>query len=305
MCGQYARVLTRAFCASFKPRRWHTLSAIARMIPPTKIAEAISSGRYMPTATSIGLLTCIMMDRETHQNTDEHQRPRHIAADDALRESNIIAGGTGLGDRALPAPQAGLMALLAQGIVGGNMPWPLVLVGILMGFAIIMMQVRSPMLVAVGMYLPLETTSAIFVGGIIRAIAERMSQRRALNEAQKARVENSGVFDSIGPDRRRGAARAWLGRTAVQAHLEECANRNDTSVLHNRHRRHDRPRARHDIDPAAERRQSRRAGPARSNDVKSFDAPFCGARLTAVPLTLSGADAPSARGSQPRFFDLR
>ena len=115
-----------------------------------------------------------------------------------LHESNIIAGGTGLGDRALPAPQAGLMALLAQGIVGGNMPWPLVLVGILMGFAIIMMQVRSPMLVAVGMYLPLETTSAIFVGGIIRAIAERMSQRRALNEAQKARVENSGVLTASG-----------------------------------------------------------------------------------------------------------
>jgi uncharacterized oligopeptide transporter (OPT) family protein len=115
-----------------------------------------------------------------------------------LHESNIIAGGTGLGDRALPAPQAGLMALLAQGIVGGNMPWPLVLVGILLGFAIIMMQVRSPMLVAVGMYLPLETTSAIFVGGIIRAIAERMSQRRALNEAQKARVENSGVLTASG-----------------------------------------------------------------------------------------------------------
>jgi putative OPT family oligopeptide transporter len=115
-----------------------------------------------------------------------------------LHESNIIAGGTGLGDRALPAPQAGLMALLAQGIVGGDMPWPLVLVGILMGIAIIMMQVRSPMLVAVGMYLPLETTSAIFVGGIIRAIADRASRRRGLNEAQKARVENSGVLTASG-----------------------------------------------------------------------------------------------------------
>ncbi len=50
------------------------------------------------------------------------------------------AGGTGFGDRQLPAPQAGLMALLAQGIVGGDMPWPLVLVGILLGFALIMMR---------------------------------------------------------------------------------------------------------------------------------------------------------------------
>jgi uncharacterized oligopeptide transporter (OPT) family protein len=49
--------------------------------------------------------------------------------------------------------------------VGGNMPWPLVVVGIFMGFALIMVQVRSPMLFAVGMYLPLETTFAIFLGG--------------------------------------------------------------------------------------------------------------------------------------------
>ena len=62
------------------------------------------------------------------------------------------------GSAALPAPQAGLMAMLAQGIVGGNMAWPLVVVGILMGFAMIMVEVKSPMLFSVGMYLPLETT---------------------------------------------------------------------------------------------------------------------------------------------------
>src|SRR5258708_29257579 len=50
-----------------------------------------------------------------------------------LHEGNIRAGGTGFGHRQLPAPQAGLMALLAQGIVGGDMPWPLVIVGMLMG----------------------------------------------------------------------------------------------------------------------------------------------------------------------------
>ena len=70
------------------------------------------------------------------------------------------------GSAALPAPQAGLMAMLAQGIVGGQMAWPLVIVGILMGFALIMIEVRSVMLFAVGMYLPLGTTSAIFVGGL-------------------------------------------------------------------------------------------------------------------------------------------
>ena len=115
-----------------------------------------------------------------------------------LHEGNIRAGGTGFGDRQLPAPQAGLMALLAQGIVGGDMPWPLVLVGILMGIAFIMMNVKSPMLVAVGMYLPFETTFAIFVGGLIRWWGDRAAERRGYNEAQKARVDNAGVLTASG-----------------------------------------------------------------------------------------------------------
>ncbi len=115
-----------------------------------------------------------------------------------LHEGNIRAGGTGFGDRQLPAPQAGLMALLAQGIVGGDMPWPLVLVGMAFGVAMIMMQIKSPMLVSVGMYLPFETTASIFVGGMIRWVADRIADRRGFNEAQKARVENAGVLTSSG-----------------------------------------------------------------------------------------------------------
>src|SRR6266481_1904450 len=92
-----------------------------------------------------------------------------------LHEANIKAGGIGFGDRQLPAVQSGLMATLAQGIVGGDMPWALVVVGILFGLAMIMMQVKRPMLVAVGMYLPFETTFAIFIGGVFRAVADRMA----------------------------------------------------------------------------------------------------------------------------------
>jgi putative OPT family oligopeptide transporter len=98
----------------------------------------------------------------------------------------------------LSAPQAGLMAMLAQGIVGGSMAWPLVVVGILMGFAMIMVRVKSPMLFAVGMYLPLNTTFAIFVGGIVRWITDRLRDKKGLNEAQKARVENAGILTASG-----------------------------------------------------------------------------------------------------------
>jgi putative OPT family oligopeptide transporter len=115
-----------------------------------------------------------------------------------LQVGNINRGGIGFGDRALPAPQAGLMAALAQGIVGGDMAWPLVVAGILMGIALIMLQVRSPMLFAIGMYLPFATTSAIFVGGVIRWMVDARRARIGLNEAQTARVENVGILVASG-----------------------------------------------------------------------------------------------------------
>jgi len=115
-----------------------------------------------------------------------------------LYKANIMQGGTGFGDRQLAAPQAGLMALLAQGIVGGDMPWPLIIAGILLGFALIAMNVKSPMVVAVGMYLPFETVSAIFVGGLIRWVGDQIAERRGLNLAQRARVENAGVLTASG-----------------------------------------------------------------------------------------------------------
>ncbi len=115
-----------------------------------------------------------------------------------LHEGDIMTGGTGLGGETYPAPQASLMALLARGIVGGEMAWPLIIVGMLMGLGFILMQVRSPMLVSVGMYLPLETTFAIFIGGVIKGIVERVNERRKNNEAQRARVENTGILLAAG-----------------------------------------------------------------------------------------------------------
>ncbi len=104
----------------------------------------------------------------------------------------------GFGGPNLPAPQAGLMAAVSQGIVGGEMAWPLVLVGIAMGIALILVRVKSPMLFAVGMYLPLETTFAIFIGGMIRGFVDRRKEKRQFNNAQKARVENAGVLAASG-----------------------------------------------------------------------------------------------------------
>ena len=116
----------------------------------------------------------------------------------ADQKKAVLALDAGFGSKQLAAPQAGLMALLSKGIVEGKMAWPLIIVGMMMGFAFILMQVKSPMLVSVGMYLPLETTFAIFLGGLIKGVVEMMGEKRALNEAQKVRVENNGVLLAAG-----------------------------------------------------------------------------------------------------------
>ena len=115
-----------------------------------------------------------------------------------LYQANINEGGIGFGDRHLAAPQAGLMAALAQGIVGGDMAWPLIVAGILMGISMIMIGVKSPMLVAIGMYLPVGTTFAIFIGGMVRWIGDRLAAKRGMNEAQKTRIESVGVLAASG-----------------------------------------------------------------------------------------------------------
>jgi len=115
-----------------------------------------------------------------------------------LHEGDIKSGGTGFGGDALPAPQASLMAILSRGIVAGQMDWILIFVGMLMGVGFIMMNVKSPMLVSVGMYLPLGTTFAIFTGGMIKGIVEKYNEKRKFNDGQKSRVENTGILIAAG-----------------------------------------------------------------------------------------------------------
>ena len=114
----------------------------------------------------------------------------------ALHEANLATGG--IGGRLLPAPQAGLMATLAQGIVGGQMAWGLVAMGAILGIIFIMIQAPAPMLIAVGMYLPLETTGAICTGGIIKWFADRWAARAKLTEEEKLKSEERGTLIASG-----------------------------------------------------------------------------------------------------------
>ncbi len=104
----------------------------------------------------------------------------------------------GFGSKKLSAPQANLMAILSQGIVGGKMAWPLIIAGMMMGIGFILMKVKSPMLVCVGMYLPLETTFAIFIGGLMKGLVTRFVDKGKFSEKQKIVVENMGILLASG-----------------------------------------------------------------------------------------------------------
>lgn len=115
-----------------------------------------------------------------------------------LKKAAIEGYQGGFGGKELAAPQAGLMAQLAKGIVGGEMVWPLIIIGIIMALGFILLKVKSPMLVCVGMYIGFGTVSAIFVGGIIRWVADAVVKKRKLNKNQVSRVENRGILIASG-----------------------------------------------------------------------------------------------------------
>lgn len=94
------------------------------------------------------------------------------------------------GSAEIPAPQATLMKTVIEGVLGGNLPWSLVLIG--GAFAVLAEIIGLPSLpFAVGIYLPLSTMTPIYIGGLIRHFVEKKAGR---NEELKARRKERGIL---------------------------------------------------------------------------------------------------------------
>jgi len=114
------------------------------------------------------------------------------------RQNEVLKANAGFGGEKIPAPQASLMAVVAKGIFERRTEWILIIAGAFMGLALILMQVRSPMIVSVGMYLPIETSFAIFLGGTFKFLLERRMERRALGADGKEKAVNTGTLLASG-----------------------------------------------------------------------------------------------------------
>jgi putative OPT family oligopeptide transporter len=114
-----------------------------------------------------------------------------------LLEAYGIGTPAHAGVKALSAPQATLMAAVAQGIFKGGLPWPMIELGVGLGVLIILLDqwlvktgknFRVPVLaVAVGVYLPLELTTPIFLGGVLASVAERWHRSHGGSGAESER----------------------------------------------------------------------------------------------------------------------
>ena len=118
----------------------------------------------------------------------------------------------GIGSQAAPAPQARLMSVVINGILTQKLPWGLVFLGVALVIAIELLGVRS-LAFAVGSYLSIGTTAAIFCGGIVNWLVTRHDKERAEGEASPGALFASGLI----------AAGGIVGLLAIVVKLTESA----------------------------------------------------------------------------------
>ncbi len=100
----------------------------------------------------------------------------------------------GFGSKDIPAPQATLMKLVVEGVMDGNLPWPLIFAGASIGLAVEVLGI--PILpFAVGLYLPIHLSAGIMVGGLVRLFTEK---RKKSSEAEKKAQVDRGILYTSG-----------------------------------------------------------------------------------------------------------
>lgn len=100
----------------------------------------------------------------------------------------------GFGSKDIPAPQATLMKLVVEGVMDGNLPWPLIFAGASIGLAVEVLGI--PILpFAVGLYLPIHLSAGIMIGGLVRLFTEN---RKKSSEAEKKAQVDRGILYTSG-----------------------------------------------------------------------------------------------------------
>ena len=202
--------------------------AIATLLFSTLILKAAgeAGSHGMQAAIAIGSIICIVscmagdtsQDLKTGYLLGATPKKQQIGELIGTIAAAIAIGGVlyllnsawGFGSTELSAPQATLMKMLVEGVMNGNLPWGLIFIGIFIAIAVEIL--RIPVLpVAIGLYLPLELSTCIMLGGLIRLILEK----RKLSEEDKKRKLNNGILFSSGMIAGEGLVGIFLAILAV------------------------------------------------------------------------------------------
>jgi len=180
--------------------------AIATLLIATLIlkltGEVGASG--MQAAIAIGSIICIVaaisgdtsQDLKTGYILGSTPKKQQIGEIIGVVASALAIGGTlylldsawGFGSEQLGAPQATLMKMVIEGIMGGNLPWGLILIGVCL--AVVVEIIGIPVLpFAIGVYLPVQLNACIMVGGLVRLFFDRMK-----DEKKRSRVTSDGIL---------------------------------------------------------------------------------------------------------------
>jgi putative OPT family oligopeptide transporter len=173
------------------------------------VALGWTGDMYAPIALCVGAVVCIAaangggtsQDLKTGYLVGATPLYQQIGLVIGVVTSALVIGMTtlylhrvfGIGTAAIPAPQATLMATIIKGLLGQNLPWGLVLVGVFISVALELCGIRS-LSFAVGSYLPIATTAPIFAGGMVRAFVERKTGTREESEVGAGTLFSSGLI---------------------------------------------------------------------------------------------------------------
>ena len=181
--------------------------AIATLLIATLILKVTGAegAAGMASAIAIGSIICIVsaiagdtsQDLKTGYILGATPKKQQFGEILGVTASALAIGGTlyildsawGFGSDELGAPQATLMKLIIEGVMGGNLPWGLVLIGVCI--ALVVELIGIPVLpFAIGVYLPVQLNACIMIGGVIRLAMEKLKK----SEDEKKEIINDGVL---------------------------------------------------------------------------------------------------------------
>ena len=168
---------------------------IASMLGTTLVFKMIGldGAAGMVAAISVGAVTCIVMaiagdtsqDLKTGFLLGATPSKQQIGEIIGVIASAAVIGGIlillnsawGFGSKELSAPQATLMKMLVEGVLSGNLPWTLIFIGAFI--AVVVELLGIPVLpVAIGLYLPLELSVTLMVGGAVRGLSDWYNRKK-------------------------------------------------------------------------------------------------------------------------------